>query len=78
MVSKPILYFILKMTAVTASFLTVNYAEADMVLWIISALSFACIFVLELLLYHLPAGKNIILITNLLSVLACRLSLQYG
>lgn len=71
MADKPTLYFGLKITAVAASFLIADNVKADMVLWIISALSFACVFVLELLLKRLTAKNNILLLTITASILAC-------
>ena len=71
MVDKPILYLLVKMIAVIASLLIADYAKADMILWVISALSFACIFVLELLLYRLLQRKNIIVLTIITSMAIC-------
>ncbi|HKL79872.1 MAG TPA: hypothetical protein VJ888_05480, partial [Mobilitalea sp.] len=71
MVDKPILYLLVKMIAVIASLLIADYSKADMILWIISALSFACVFVLELLMYRLLHRKNIIVITIIASMAAC-------
>lgn len=50
MLDLPILYLIAKSAAVAASYLMAGHARTDMVVTIISVLSFACVFVLELLI----------------------------
>ena len=67
----PVLYLILKFLAVSASFLAAYDVKDDMVPVIISVLSFACVFLFELLAARLWKKKSIIMITIAASMAAC-------
>ncbi len=71
MIDKPFLYLLAKLAAVITSFLIAGDEKADMVFWIISALSFACIFILELLIYRIMKRTDIIVILILGCIIAC-------
>lgn len=71
MLEMPVLFSLAKISAVIASYLIADYAKADMVLWVISALSFACVFVLEILLNRTIHKKQLLSITILGSLIAC-------
>lgn len=72
MLDRPFLYFLAKIIATLAS-ITLYYSEAvDITIMVISALSFACIFVLELLLKRLlKENKKIIAAIAAVSVIIC-------
>lgn len=72
MIDLPVLYLITKIAAVTASYLITDNSKGDMVVIIISILSFVCIFIFEFLI-HIKLkdkGKKIIILTILVTVLA--------
>ena len=71
MIDKPFLYLLAKIAAVIASFLIAGSEKADMVFWIISALSFACIFVTELLIECIFRKRNLVIFLILASITAC-------
>lgn len=74
MENKPILYLYIKITAVAASYLIADTNKADMSVRIISALSFVCIFLLELLISRmnrLHIRHNIILFTASVCLAVC-------
>jgi signal transduction histidine kinase len=70
MIDKPFLYFLAKIVAVIASVSIVSEAKVDITLLVISTLSFACVFVLEILLDRIHKNK-IISFTIIASVVAC-------
>lgn len=72
--SKPVFYLCVKLTAVAASYLIADAAKADMSVWILSALSFVCIFLAELLISRMNRSyikRNIIICTSLTSLIVC-------
>lgn len=71
MLDLPVLFLIAKIAAVTASYLIADLAKADMILRMISALSFGCVFVLELLLQRIIKKKALTVFTVLSSIAAC-------
>lgn len=71
MLDKPVLYFLAKIIAVIAAILIANSANVDIIFWVISALSFACVFVLEVLLNWILNHKTIISFTISGSIIAC-------
>jgi len=71
MLDLPILYLIAKTAAVIVSFLITGSTGTDMVTAIISVLSLACIFVLELLIERIWKKKAYLYITITLSIIAC-------
>lgn len=71
MLDLPLLYLITKLVAVVASYMLMVDAKADLVVIIISVLSFACVFVLEILIDRLWKKKSLILITISASIIAC-------
>lgn len=73
MLDLPILYLIVKVAAVAASYLMAGYAKTDVVEVMISVLSFACVFVLELLIERLWNKKALLYITISSSIIACLL-----
>ena len=68
---KPFLYFILKIMAVITSVLLFYSAKVDITSDIISTLSFACIFVLELLFGRFHNRLKLTRITISLCIIAC-------
>lgn len=66
-----LLYLLAKVIAMIASVTILKPADADMTFVIISALSLACIFALELLLESFKKGKRAITITNGITIIAC-------
>lgn len=68
---KSLLYFLAKIIAVIASISILLPADADVTLTVISALSFVCIFVAEILLDRLPGKNRYIMITIIATVAAC-------
>lgn len=70
MLDLPILYLIAKLAAVAASYM-VGFAKTDIVFTVISVLSFACIFMLELLFERTLKKKALIFITITVSTIAC-------
>ncbi len=71
MIDKPFLHLLAKMAAVIASILIAGSEKADMVFWTISALSFACIFITELLLHRILGKKNLVILLVMASIIAC-------
>lgn len=71
MLDKPVLYFLAKIIAVVVTSLIANNSNADIIFWIISALSFACVFVLEILLNRILNNKAIIILIISGSMIAC-------
>ncbi|TAH65255.1 MAG: hypothetical protein EWM47_11380, partial [Anaerolineaceae bacterium] len=71
MIDLPVLYLITKLVAMAASNLIMANAKTDVVVIIISVLSFACVFVLELLIDRLWKKKFFLFITISTSIMAC-------
>lgn len=71
MLDIPLLYLIVKVAAVAASYLMAGYVKTDITESIISVLSFACVFVLELLIGRICRKKAFLYITVLSSIIAC-------
>ena len=71
MMDLPVLYIVMKLLAVSASYLISYDVKTDMVSIIISVLSFACVFVFELLADRLWKKKSLIIITIAASISAC-------
>lgn len=68
---KPFLYLITKLIAVILAVTIFIQEDADITLNVISALSFACVFVLELLLEYIKKCHSVIRITIAGSIVAC-------
>lgn len=68
---KPFLYFIAKIVAVISSITLLFSAKVDITVTIISTLSFACVFVLEILLCRFKFRIKLLHITIILSLVAC-------
>lgn len=68
---KPFLYFLLKIVAVITSVLLFHSAKVDITADVISTLSFACVFVLELLLGRFRYKAKLLRITIILCIIAC-------
>lgn len=66
-----ILYLITKLVAVAASYLMLDNAKTDVVVTIISVLSFTCVFLLELLIDRLWNKKTLLFLTISSSIIAC-------
>jgi signal transduction histidine kinase len=71
MLDKPLLFLLAKLAAMVASFIIASSEKADMVFMIISALSFACLFVTELLLDRIFKKRNFALLLILVALTAC-------
>ncbi|MDD4112765.1 MAG: histidine kinase [Herbinix sp.] len=71
MMDLPVLYLITKLMAVVASCMLMGNAKVDMIKIVISVLSFACIFVLELLIDRLWKKRSLLLFTISASIIAC-------
>lgn len=71
MLNLGILYFIIKLMAVTASYMMVGNAKTDVVVAIISVLSFTCLFVLELLVDRIWNKKYLLFAIVSASIIAC-------
>lgn len=71
MIDKPFLYLLAKIAAVIASILIAGSEKADMIFWTISALSFACIFITELLLHRIFKKRNLVILLIMASIIAC-------
>lgn len=71
MLDLPVLYLITKLVAVTASYFVIVNAKADVVTIIISVLSFACVFVSELLFDRLMHKRFLMVFTIAGSIIAC-------
>ena len=71
MLDLPVLYLISKLVALVASYLMAVDAKTDVVAIIISVLSFACVFFLELLLDRLWKKKSLLFITISASIIGC-------
>lgn len=68
---KSLLYLLAKTVAVIASVAILNPADVDLTRVIISTLSLACVFVLELLLDKIMQKKQVIMATNGAVMIAC-------
>ncbi len=68
---KPFLYFIAKIVAVLSSIILFYPAKVDVTVNVISTLSFACVFVLELLFSRYGKKLKLMRITTILSIVAC-------
>lgn len=68
---KPFLYFIVKLVALIASISILGSAKVDITFMVISALSFICVFVLELLVGRWNKQKLILRITMIACITAC-------
>lgn len=68
---KPFLYFLLKIAAVITSIFLFYSAKVDITANVISTLSFACVFVLELLLARFRYHTKLLRITTILCIIAC-------
>lgn len=68
---KSLLYLIAKITAVIASITILNNKEVGITNLVISTLSFACVFVLELLLDKLKINKKVIIVTIVITMITC-------
>lgn len=68
---KPFLYFLAKIVAVISSILLFLPTKVDVTLTVISTLSFACVFVLELLLGRYRLSRNLLRLTIGISIVAC-------
>lgn len=68
---KPFLYFLAKIVAVISSILIFYSAKVDITSTVISILSFACVFVLELLLGCILKQAGILRIMDVLCIIAC-------
>lgn len=71
MIEKPLLYCMAKMVTVIASILLLGASSVDMTISVISTLSFACIFLLELLFQRILKSKGIVLILTSTAIFAC-------
>jgi len=71
MVEKSTLYFLAKIVTVIASVSIYISSNADITFSVISALGFACVFVLEILLHRIFQNKRIFMVTAFLSIGAC-------
>ncbi len=71
MIDKPFLYLLAKTAAVITSILIAGSETADMVFWIISALSFVCVFITELLIQRSFRKRNLVIFLILASLTAC-------
>jgi signal transduction histidine kinase len=71
MKEKPLLYFLAKMAAVIAAISVLNSAAVDITVTVISTLSFACVFILEILLDRLRKNKQVIVLTLVAAAAAC-------
>ncbi len=68
---KSILYFISKIVAIFSSVILLSPAEVDINFHVISTLSFACIFVLEILISRNNRSAKLLRLTTILSIVAC-------
>ena len=68
---RPFLYFIAKIVALISSITLFHSAKVDFTIDVISTLSFACIFVLEILISRYRKRSEFFRITTILSVIAC-------
>jgi signal transduction histidine kinase len=68
---KSFLYFISKTAAVISSAILFFIVKVDVTFVVISTLSFACVFVSELLLGRTKRYKRLLSVTNLLCIIAC-------
>lgn len=71
MLDLPVLYLITKLVAVVATSMLMGNAKVDVIKIVISVLSFACVFVLELLIDRLWKRKSLLLLTISASIIAC-------
>lgn len=71
MYDKSFLYFVAKIVAVVASIFILNSKNVDITFMVISTLSFACVFVLEILLHYVLKKNKLILLTASVSMIAC-------
>jgi signal transduction histidine kinase len=68
---KSLLYFIAKIVAVITSVSILQAADVDITFTVISTLSFACIFLIELLFVKIIKRRKIIVLTIGISIVAC-------
>jgi len=68
---KHVLYFLAKLVTVIATVLIFGTMNVDITFTVISTLSFACIFVLEILLHRIFKNSKIIIFTVAVSMMAC-------
>lgn len=73
MISKPFLFFASKLIAVFASIAAYSYAKVDITIMVISALSFVCMFLLEILLDRIFHNRKLLLGTIGVTMVACLL-----
>ena len=71
MIDKSMLYLFTKIAAVISTLLTVGGEKADIVFWIISALSFVCVFVIEFLVNQIFKRKKMIALLVIGCLIAC-------
>jgi len=71
MMDKPFLYFLTKIIATIASVIVLSSTNVDITVIVISTLSFACIFVLEILLGRVKKYNKIIMVTISVCMIAC-------
>lgn len=71
MLNKPFLYFLVKASALAALIMINASAEADITLTVISALSFACVFLLELLFERIFHKPKLTIFTIMITIIAC-------
>lgn len=71
MLDLPVLYLIVKLTAVIASGMLIGNAKIDLIDIIISVLSFACVFLLEILVVRLWKRKSLLYISISVSIIVC-------
>ncbi|MGB4661146.1 MAG: histidine kinase dimerization/phosphoacceptor domain-containing protein, partial [Mobilitalea sp.] len=71
MIDRPFLYFLTKIIATIASVIVLGSTNVDITVMVISTLSFACIFVLEILLGRVKKYNKIIMATISGCMIAC-------
>lgn len=73
MINKPFLFFISKLIAVFACIAAYSYAKVDITIMVISALSFVCLFLLEILLDRMFHNRKLLIGTIGITMVACLL-----
>ncbi|HWT76855.1 MAG TPA: histidine kinase [Mobilitalea sp.] len=68
---KAMLYFITKIVSVLTSIFLLEKADVDVTFLVISTLSFACVFVLEILLNKIYHNNRVIMVTNGVILITC-------
>lgn len=71
MIDKPLLYCLLKLLAVVATIIMNYSANVDITTMVISTLSFACVFLAEILFDRLLHNNKLIIVTLLITIIAC-------